>query len=63
MRSVRDILMISQDTVDIQHHFRGDSQLWDALIYSDIRASIPLASVGLELPITEIYEGIRRRVK
>ena len=63
MRSVREILMISQDTVDIQHHFRGESQMWDARFYSDINASIPLASIGLELPIAEIYEGVRIRTK
>ena len=56
MPSVLDILMIAQDRVDIQHHFRQNGQMWDARFYSSIADSIPLRSLGIELPIAAIYK-------
>ena len=56
MPSMREILFISQERVDIQHHFRHDGHLWDVRQYSSLHDSIPLESIGIELPIAAIYE-------
>ena len=58
MPSVRDILLIAQDKIDVQHHFRPEGQLWDVMFYSELGDSIPLAGLGIDLPIAEIYEGL-----
>ena len=58
MRSVRDILMIAQDKVDVQHHFRQDGQMWDGRFYSSMGDSIALVALGIDFPIAEIYEGL-----
>lgn len=58
MPSVRDILMIAQDKVDVQHHFRQVGQMWDVMFYSSIGDSIPLESLGIDLPIAQIYKGM-----
>ena len=63
IRSLCDILLISQDMIDVQHHFREEDQMWDVRFYNDIELSISISSVGVELPIAEIYEGLRVRIK
>ena len=59
MPSVRDILLIAQDKIDIQHHFRAEGQMWDVMFYSAIGDSIPLSGLEIDLPIAEIYQGLR----
>ena len=58
MPSVRDILFVSQFKIEVHHHFRHDSQLWNLKEYSEMGDSIPLVGLPIELPVAELYEGL-----
>jgi Uma2 family endonuclease len=58
MPSVRDILMVSQFEVEVQHHFRQEGQMWDMKTYADLADLIPPAGFNFALPVAELYEGL-----
>lgn len=55
LSSLEEYVLIAQDTQRVECYRRADA--WDLQLYQQ-GDSVLLQSVGLELPIAEIYEGI-----
>jgi Uma2 family endonuclease len=57
IKSFREYLLIEQDEVFIERYSK-QTQGWLLSEFNDLERSIPLESVGIELPIAEIYRGV-----
>ena len=56
--SMQAYLVIDQHRVMVELYTRADSG-WLLRRYSDLDAVIPLASLGCDLPVADIYDGIQ----
>jgi Uma2 family endonuclease len=56
--SLRDYLLIAQDRVHIEHHTRQNERTWLMTETNDPAGTIALASLGVEIPVPEIYAGV-----
>ena len=54
--SLQEYILVSTDCMDVRVWRREESD-WNVTIYTD-GMTIPLASVGLEIPIEQIYEEV-----
>ena len=54
--SVQELLLVDSDSRYAEIHRRQGEQ-WVIQIINKPDGMIPLASVGIEIPITELYEG------
>ena len=59
--SMRHIVLISQFTVQIEHHFRAAGGKWKIQKLDDLDATLGLTAVGASLPLAGIYEGMPMR--
>ncbi|MDX2178466.1 MAG: Uma2 family endonuclease [Bryobacteraceae bacterium] len=55
--SIREYLLIDQTPVDIEHGWRVASGGWNTETVRDLSATIRLDSIGIEIPVKEIYRG------
>lgn len=58
--SLREFLLIGQEPVFIEHNRRLEDGTWQVIIRQEMDAVIHLESIGVELPVAEIYEDIER---
>ncbi|MBV9657728.1 MAG: Uma2 family endonuclease [Verrucomicrobia bacterium] len=58
--SLRDFLLVSQDQARVEHYARQPSQLnqWLLTVVTGLESTLALPSLGIELPLTEIYDGV-----
>ena len=56
--SLQEYLLVSQDRVNVERHFRLGTQ-WRAIKFQELAGVLPLDSIRCELPLEHIY----RRVK
>ncbi len=56
--SLKDYVLVDQYEYEVEVRFRHTTGHWEIQIFNDITQSIPLRSVGIEIPMTEIYGGI-----
>ena len=56
LTSLEDYVLIFQDILKVECFRRVGDQQWDTVIYS-IGEPITFKSIGLELPIEELYRG------
>ena len=56
--SLQEYILVSQAQVNVERHFRLGTQ-WRAIEFHELVATLPLDSIGCELPLAHIY----RRVK
>ena len=56
--SLREYLLVGQDPVDIEHHSRRPNGDWNIETVRNMDAVIKLESLGCELPVREIYQGV-----
>lgn len=56
--SLREYILVSQDRVNVERHFRLETQ-WKAIEFQELADILPLDSIRCELPLGHIY----RRVK
>ena len=56
--SVQEIVEIYQDEPSAHLYRRGSDGAWLFEAFDDLDAVIPLASVGIDVPMAEIYKGI-----
>jgi Uma2 family endonuclease len=57
--SFQEYLLISQDEVRVEHHFRQSSNRWLLTEFTDPKAVIPLPTLsGIHLTMGTIYEGV-----
>lgn len=57
IKSFREYLLIEQDEFFVERYSK-QTQGWLLTEFNDLEQSIPLESVGSELPIAEIYRGV-----
>lgn len=55
LESLKEYVLVSQDCMDVRVFRRDESGEWRQSIYTD-GALIPFTSVGLEMPIEQVYE-------
>ncbi len=56
--SLQEYILVSQERVNVERHFRLGTQ-WRAIEFHELVDTLPLDSIGCELPLAHIY----RRVK
>ncbi|HVR07312.1 MAG TPA: Uma2 family endonuclease [Thermoanaerobaculia bacterium] len=57
--SLREYLLISQDRPKVEHFLREDDrERWRPTVVTDLAASITLPSIGCQLELSEIYDGV-----
>lgn len=59
IKSLREILLVAQDRVQIEIYRRQSDSTWQTEILTDLDEALHLQSVGLTLQVTQVY----RRVK
>jgi len=58
--SMREFLLIEQETVEVEHWRRLPNGNWELATVQDPGAILHLESIGSELPVSEIYRGTER---
>ncbi len=56
--SLREYLLVSQDRVRIERYVRQPDGEWSLHDYTDLGQVVRLESLGVEIPIAQIYEGV-----
>ena len=56
--SLREYVLISQDEPMIQRFLRNEDDTWTLSAVADLNQSIRLQSLGIELPLAEVYERV-----
>jgi len=56
--SFQEYLLIEQDRVQIEQHFKQDDRHWLLTLHDDITSTIFLASVSIEIAIADLYNRI-----
>jgi Uma2 family endonuclease len=56
--SFREYLLIAQDRVAVSRRTRRDDGSWVETVFDSPADMVALASLGVELPVAEIYEGL-----
>lgn len=56
--SLREYLLVAQDRVSVEIYTPGDEGRWILRAYEDLGATVHLPSIGCELKVSEIYDGI-----
>ena len=58
IESFEEYVLISQSEASVQTFFRQKEGTWLAAFYSGMQAVVTIRSLGIELPMTEIYAGV-----
>ncbi len=59
--TLREYLLISQDTLRVEHHRRDDLGGWSSLLLQGPDATIELRSIGCTIPLVDVYRRVFRR--
>ena len=54
--TLRDIVLVDPDSVQIDHHFRTH-QDWETRVYRGLDAVVRLAGIPVQLPLFDVYDG------
>ena len=57
--SFREYVLINQERARVETFFRTDDGNWKIETFDGLDAVVPLHSVGIELPLAEIYRNVR----
>jgi Uma2 family endonuclease len=57
--SFREYVMIDQEQAIVEVFFRRDSGTWAIRTYQGLEGDIVLQSLGLQIPVSAIYDGIK----
>jgi Uma2 family endonuclease len=58
MPSLRELLLISVDSYEVELSRRRDDGCWSLVTVTGLEASIELASIGYTLPLSELYKKV-----
>lgn len=58
MPSLQAFVVVEQDAANIELMARNEAGDWVVTSYDGIDATVPLACLGVSLPLSEIYEGV-----
>lgn len=56
--SLKEYLTVEQSRIFIEQHVRQTNEQWSLTEFKDSQAVIPLASLGIELRVRDIYDNI-----
>ena len=56
--SLREYVLVSQEEPMIQRFLRNDDNTWTMNAVTDLNQSIRLQSLGIEIPLAEVYERV-----
>jgi len=56
--TLREYLLVAQDRIQVEHYIRQPGGEWQLTEYTDQAQNVHLASVGVDLPVELIYEGV-----
>ena len=56
--SLREYVLVSQEEPMIQRFLRNDDNTWKMNAVTDLNQSIRLQSLGIEIPLAEVYERV-----
>jgi Uma2 family endonuclease len=56
--SLTDYVLVSSERMRVEHYVRQDDDCWMFKEYQQPDTRLPLASVGCELPLADIYERV-----
>ena len=57
--SLREYVLVSQDEPTIQRFLRNDDNTWTLTAVAGLDQTIPLRSIGIDLPLSEVYERVQ----
>lgn len=58
MKSFREYLLIDQYKVQIEHYVKTAAHQWLLSLYSDLNAVLSLATLDVEIEVSELYENL-----
>jgi len=58
LESLKEYVLISQDTVSIDRFVRQPDNTWILTTFTDLTREFSLASVSVQIPMAEIYRGV-----
>jgi len=58
MPSLKELLLIAQDQYDLELYQRQDDGNWILFHATGLEASVEVTSIGLTLPLRELYENV-----
>jgi Uma2 family endonuclease len=58
IESLRTILLVSQEEARVEEHVRQPDGSWNLRDYDGLDKVLPLESIGIELSLAEIYQGV-----
>jgi Uma2 family endonuclease len=58
LESLTDYVLAASERMQIEHYVRQGDESWNLKEYSQPGDCLPLASIGCELPLAEIYERV-----
>ena len=53
--SLRGILFVDPDKIQVEHLYRGEDHTWRSEIVGTADAVLTIAALGIELPLAELY--------
>jgi len=57
--SFRHYILISQDTLLVEHYARGDNGIWSQIgVHTTPEATLSITDLGIEIPLLEIYRRV-----
>lgn len=58
IKSFREYLIVAQNRPYVEHHVRADDRVWTMSEFSSLDDILRLSTLGIELPLSEIYSEI-----
>ncbi|MFN8398361.1 MAG: Uma2 family endonuclease [Bacteroidia bacterium] len=58
LESIREYVLIEQDSAQVDIFFKTNEGTWEFQSITDMNANVPFRSVGIELPMREIYKDL-----
>jgi Uma2 family endonuclease len=58
IESLRDYILVSQDSVLIEHYTRGDANTWTLRDHQALEQELKIDSIAVSLPLSRIYDRV-----
>lgn len=56
--SLKGYVLVAQDAVRVEHYTRGDDNTWTLRDHQTLEEELKIASIGVSLPLSRIYDRI-----
>lgn len=61
LASLKEYVLIDPDTAEAVVHTRQDDGSWKATEFSGLETNLPLLSIGIQLPMRDLFENVELR--